>query len=187
MSKDLTIKFIDTETTGLDARVHEIISVGIVTVKGFHVVDEREFKILPQNITIADPVALKINKYSPHEWQGAVTQAEGARLLAPTLTLIEETDKQQKFNALSLAGHNVFFDLLFLYETFKRQNISYNLPKHVFDTYSLAYTILERRSPLKSYSLAGLCEHFEIKNKHAHTALSDARACAEVYLKLINL
>ena len=169
---DSVINFIDVETTGLDPLRHEIISVGIVSTQNLEVVSEREIKMLPTDISRADPAALKMNQYSASLWQDAVSQEEGAVSVGELL-------------GECIAGHNVFFDLLFLHETFKRHNINYKMPKHVIDTYALAWLIGHKTGQPRSFSLTKLCEYFAITNSNPHTALSDARASFEVYKNLL--
>ena len=84
------LAFIDTEMTGFDPDVHELIEVGVVLVDQdwtlgepvFTIVEEIEFKIKPSHIETADPVSLKINKYNEEEWQDAVTLKEGMNMLS---------------------------------------------------------------------------------------------------------
>ncbi|HEY9583251.1 MAG TPA: 3'-5' exonuclease [Candidatus Paceibacterota bacterium] len=189
-SRDYTLHFIDTETTGLDPRMHEIISFGLVRAKHitddvgnsrFEILDEREILLKPENLGNADPTALKINGYAPERWTGALSQIDGMNQIRDMLTELDEQD--QKVNRVIIAGHNVQFDLAFIQGACWREDIKYHLPRHVFDTYSLSHHMLT----LKSYSLARLCEHFNIVNKDAHSALSDARASLEVYKKLCQI
>ena len=57
----------DLETTGLDASQHEIIEIGcVLTTPSFEVIEKFEFKIKPERIENADPIAMKINHYNYH-------------------------------------------------------------------------------------------------------------------------
>jgi len=170
--------FIDTETTGLLPRVHEIISFGLIIAEDGQIIEEKEIFLKPEQLEKADPVALRINGYQSEKWSGALSQRDALSQIAELLTKVDE--KEQKVNTVTVVGHNVSFDLAFLYGSFWREQIDFLLPRHVIDTYALAKCNLGRRSN----SLSALCSHFNIRNERAHSALSDARACFEVYKRL---
>lgn|SRR3989344_2748704 len=185
------IHFIDTETTGLNHRVHEVISVGILEALetrtgeklSYEVVAEHEIKIKPERLDLADPVAFKINKFKPEDWADALTAQEALEVLGPILERPDANDP--KLNAVAVAGHNVHFDVLMLAAFFARFGVTWN-PRHALDTYTLSRKVLRGDIVLESYALRSLCEYYDIENEKAHTALSDARACYELYKKLMN-
>ena len=77
------------------------------------------------------------------------------------------------------------FDVLMLAAFFARFGVTWN-PRHALDTYTLSRKVLRGDIVLESYALRSLCEYYDIENEKAHTALSDARACYELYKKLMN-
>ena len=166
--------FIDVETTGLDAEVHEIIEIGLVIADNdFNVVSEFEVKIKPEHIETADPVALRVNKYNEDDWEGAVTRTEALQVLSA------------KAVDCIMVGHNVSFDSLFLEKAFRRLNIPNKMFYYKLDTLSIAFAVGANDPDIEHLSLHSLCEHFCIENKNAHTALSDARATFELFKKLM--
>jgi len=185
------IHFIDTETTGLDHRRHEVISVGILEVKevrtgerlDYEVIAEHEVKIKPERLDTADPIAFKINKFKPEDWADALTGQGAFEILGPILERPDANDP--KINDVSVAGHQVHFDVLMLAAFFARFGVTWN-PRHALDTYTLSRKVLRGDIVLESYALRSLCEYYDIENEKAHTALSDARACYELYKKLMN-
>lgn len=78
-----------------------------------------------------------------------------------------------------IVGHNVSFDLRFLESEFGRGGIVVPNAPYV-DTLSLA---LRMGSP--SRRLDETCAHFGIPLDHAHSALSDARATAELFVRCV--
>ncbi|MEI6316827.1 MAG: 3'-5' exonuclease [bacterium] len=175
--------FIDIETTGLDARMHEIIEIAVVRVKQiwnvgekpiFEKVFEWSAKIKPQNLGVADPVALKINGYIASDWSESVPLEQALREFA------EKTD------GAIMVAHNVAFDAGFLEENFARYNIANKMHYHRLDTVSFAYGLLRDTPEVGRYSLGELCKYFGIINEKAHSALSDARADFELFKKLMD-
>ena len=167
--------FIDVETTGLNAEVHEIIEVGVViSDNDFNVVSEFEIKIKPENIETADPTALRVNKYNEEDWQNSVSLAEAIQTLS------------EKTADCIMVGHNVSFDSLFLEKAFRKLNIPNKMFYYKLDTLSIAFAVGANDPDINHLSLHSLCEHFGIENKKAHTALSDARATFELFKKLLH-
>ncbi len=175
--KKHNLSFIDIETTGLNLVENEIIEIGCVIVDtSLNIVEEFELKIKPLHIKTADPVSLKITHYDPKNWEEAITLNEAIKILA---------DKTEN---TTLVGHNISFDASFLEKAFcdtgiKKKFFHY----HLLDTVSIAFTKLHDKSDIEKLTLHELCEYFNIKNEHEHTALSDARADFELYKKLMNL
>ena len=180
------IHFIDTETTGLSPYKHEIISVGVVDVDRdtLEIIAESEYKLHPEHLELADPVALRVNKYNSDDWQDAMSQIEGLRAVREHLVNI--FDGEQQADRSVIGGHNVFFDVAFINQSSLRHKLGEYLPHSLVDTQNLAKVLL-RSSALKSVALPVLCEYFNIDNERPHTALCDARASFEVYKKLLEL
>lgn len=170
------LAFIDVELTGLDLAKHEIIEIGcVITTPDFEVLEEFELKIKPERIEDADPVSLKINHYDPTEWKDAYSLEEAVKIFSG------------KVKDCIMVAHNVAFDSEFLDYAFSKIGIKNSMHYHKLDTISIAWAKLHRELDLEHFSLRELCLRFDIKNEHAHTALSDARATFELYKKLMEL
>ena len=132
---------IDTETTGLDAEKHEIVSFGGIVLIDHKIVETIEIKIKPAHIDTADQKALEINGYSPDKWQYANTQKEGAYKIADFI----ERHRDKIF-----AGHNLQFDIKFIQALGKNQNVYMSIPAMYpyIDTRDLC------RSMLSGYGLS---------------------------------
>ncbi len=184
------LTFVDTETTGLDPYKHELISIGIIEVKEtqseqgltHELLGEYEYKIKPERLDLADPIALKINKYTEHDWVGAIGRQEALAVVG--LHLIKPDQTEPKINDVIVVGHNVHFDVLMIGAFFREGGQGWN-PRHALDTYTLARKILRKDIDVESYALGSLCNYYGVDNEMAHTALSDTRACLELYQKLM--
>ena len=176
--------FVDTETTGLDARIHEIIEIAVVRVRQdwsdgekpvFTIVDEWSVKAQPENISSADSASLRINGYTVTGWEGATTIKNAL------------DEFSEKTDGAIMVAHNVAFDTGFIDTNFAKYGIPNKMHFHRLDTVSMAYAVLHDTPDVARYSLAELCKHFGIVNESAHSALSDARADFELFKKLMAL
>jgi DNA polymerase III epsilon subunit family exonuclease len=168
--------FLDIETTGLSVIDTEIVEVGgIITTPDLEIIEEFEFKIKPNKLENADPVSLKISGYKEEEWIEAYEIKDALEILS------------EKIKNCIIVGHNVAFDFAFLDFNFLKYNIKNPLHYHKIDTISISWAKLHKEKELIHFSLRELCLRFDIENKKAHTALSDARATFELYKKLMSL
>ena len=173
------IAFIDIETTGLDFLKHEIIEIGCVLArqdgKNLEIQSEHEWKVKPQKIESADPEALQINGYDPSQWVFAAD-------LGTALAELSDITAGAWF-----AAHNSTFDFAFLQKGFAENGVENKMDYHKLDTITYAIAKLENKPEISRYSLRALCDYFGVENVRAHTALSDARATAAVYQKLLEI
>ena len=103
------LAFIDTETTGLDTSVHEVIEVAIVKEHPDGRVEKWQSRIQPKNIEAAHPKALEVNGYTPEKW-GEAPYLEHVAIDIATM-----------LKGCVIVGHNVGFDLDFLQADFKKE------------------------------------------------------------------
>jgi DNA polymerase III epsilon subunit family exonuclease len=168
--------FLDIETTGLNFSVNEIIEIGCVVANPeLEVIEEFELKIKPEDISKADPVALKINHYDEKDWVAALSLEKALNIFS------------KKVKDCIMVGHNVSFDAGFLEYAFNKTEIKNSMHYHKLDTVSIAWAKLHNDPNLEHLSLHEMCVRFDIKNERAHSALPDARATFELYKKLMEL
>jgi DNA polymerase III epsilon subunit family exonuclease len=168
--------FIDIETTGLNLFKNEIIEIGcVLTTPDLEVIEEFELKIKPENISNADPVALKVNHYNAKDWESGLSLEKAMNIFS------------KKTKDCIMVGHNVSFDAGFLEYAFNKSEIKNLMHYHKLDTVSIAWAKLHNDPSLEHLSLHDMCMRFGIKNARAHSALSDARATFELYKKLMSL
>ncbi len=169
---------LDIETTGLDIQKHEIIEIGCILFsynekkQSFKIDDECVFKIKPERIADANKTSLKINKYNEFDWQDAIPLKKGLQKV------------MKKVKGRVMVAHNASFDYHFLDLACKAEQVDNTLHYHILDTLSMAYVRLQGTDATQ-LSLRFLCDYFSIENKKAHTALADAKATYELFVKLM--
>lgn len=154
-----TFTAIDFET----AERHHICAVGIVTVENGCITDEYYSLIQPPN-----------NKYSPYTIKvHGIYPSDTAN--SPKFNDIYPEIKKRLQNKIIVA-HNESFDRNVLKKSMLDNGIEYS-ELNVNDKWECTYKIFGKKLNL-------CCKDFDIKLNH-HEALSDARACALLYLKKI--
>jgi len=165
--------FIDVETTGLHDTA-EIIEIALVKT-GFFSTSVYTTKIKPLDLKNIDPVAAKINGYTPENWKDAPLPASVA-------------DDIAKFvSGCTLVGHNVSFDLKFL-KLFLSSYSEYN-PNKILSHRNICTMMLahEHLVPigLKSLSFDSIREFLGWTIRDKHDAYNDAMDCMRLYNTLI--
>ncbi len=177
------LAFIDLEMTGLIPGEHEILEIGLVLVEqaviegksSFKILEEFEIKTKPKHIERADPESFAINHYNDKDWEEAVPLRQALEIL------------MEKVTGSAMVGHNVSFDSAFLGFALAGEGMKNTMHYRRLDTISIAFAKLHTHEDVKKLSLRSLCEYFGVENKKAHSALADARATYEVFLKLMAL
>ena len=121
---DRLLAFVDTETTGLNPDIHEMIEFGVEMSNG----DFYQFKIKPQHIETASEIALKVNGYTPERWKNALEPKQAAAIIHEWLK-----------DAIVI-GQNVKFDVGFIKALLERESVIYDkgFLRHTGDTMTLA-------------------------------------------------
>ena len=178
------IVFIDTETGGLDPKYHSLLSIGLVQWENTKITRTKEILINDGELNVTD-AALAINKIdlSSHI-VNAITQEEAIQEI---LLFIEWSGNQKE--KITLAGHNVCFDIRFTRHLFESQNYNFEdyFSHRSIDTSSiLHYLYFAGKIDRKIVGSSDAFKHFEIEVKGRHTALGDAIATAELFTRLIS-
>ncbi len=171
--KDLTYVVFDTETTGLEPhRDDEIVQIGGVRIVNNRILRSEAFDRLVHPGRRIPPASTRIH---------GITD-EHVALAEPLLPSIA------RFHAYAggavLVAHNAAFDMSFLTKHRRELEVAFTQP--VLDTVLLAAHVFGADEML---TLDALADRFgvELPNQERHTALGDALATAEVFLKLVAL
>jgi len=162
----------DTETTGLNPKVHEVIEIGLIVVDSEDLSESDRFysKVAPERMEDADERALLINHYSWQSWIDAPAKEVVVDRLEPFFD--EHT---------IICGHNIPFDIAFIDAMFKSCNKGPLLYGGIIDTKRVAKQLNIKSA---SYRLGALCQKLGIDQKNAHSALSDVMANIELFRQL---
>ena len=162
----MTFTAIDFET----AIRHHICAVGIVTVENGKIIDEYHTLIKPPN-----------NEYNWHNIQvHGITERN--TLNAPTFDEIYPEIKK-RLQGKTIVAHNESFDRSVLQKTMAENGLDYSELK-IADRWECTMKICRASDKYPSGKLNECCAVDSIQLNH-HDALSDARACAILYLNNI--
>ena len=157
---------IDTETTGLDSEIHEMIAFGAIVMIGHDVVEKFEEK--------ASHEAMRINGYSDYTWRDSVGVDRAASLIDLFLTRHKD--------GISV-GHNLYFDRRFIEAFGMEHNVKLKISSPYLDTRDLCRAVLAPYG-LHSMRLDDICEFLGWKRRKAHSALSDCEDCVKIIQKM---
>ncbi len=169
------IAITDIETTGLSAKTHEIIEIGMVLVdqNTLEIIDTLEIKIKPEFPERGSARAFEVNGYNPEEWLEAVTLPEAMKLYA------------EKTKGAVFCAHNVTFDWSFVCEAFEKAGIECLLDYHRLDTLTMAWSKLGSKG-LTRMRLSSVCEFLGLEPEpEPHRAMNGAMSAYRVYKALM--
>lgn len=180
----MKILYTDTETTGLDPKKHDIIQIaGIVEIDDI-IKEEFNFTCQPFSYENIDQEALKVNGISVETLKTYPAPKETYRKLITIFNkYIDRYNKKDKFIP---AGHNVSFDVDFLFNFFKKNGDNYcgsYLDYHKLDSVTMGMILkIYGKEKFDNLKLKTIADYYKLEIA-AHDALSDIRASREVIKK----
>lgn len=158
---------VDIETTSLDSYYGEILEISAIKVKNNKVVDQ--FSEL-----------IKINEEVGY-FTTRLTGITNDMILreGKELTLVLQSFKDFVRDDI-IIGHNVNFDINFLYDSMK-ENLGIYLTNDYIDTLRLSRKVLPQ---LGHHKLDDLIDYFDLKVRNKHRALNDCILTNQVYIEL---
>ena len=158
----MTFTAIDFET----ATAHHPCSVGIVTVENGIIVDEFVSLIKPPN-NVYSPFTIRVHGIHPRDTANAKSFAQ----IFPEI--------QKRLQNRVVVAHNESFDRNVLVKSMALHNLDYDI-LNIPTRWECTVKIYKAKG-LKPTKLSDCCNAMNIALNH-HEALSDARACAQLYL-----
>lgn len=168
---ELTAVVLDSETTGLDVTIARIVQIGAVRVIQGQVHPHDTFLTLIQPGIPIPPASTAIHGID----DAAVQTAPSFATVKPQLDAF--------FGDAVIVGQSIGFDLAVLLRETRRIGARWR-PPHFLDT-KLLYAALDAAP--QERSLDDLLTALGVTIGHRHTALDDAQATAEIFVRLIPL
>ena len=173
--REASFSVVDLETTGLDPRTHEVLSVGVLPVDGGRIILGRSFYRTVRPLVAPDSRTVVIHGIRPADAAAACPADEVAR------ELVEQLSDR------ILVAHVADIERGFL--TPWLRDAGYQ-PGRVVDTDVLARLVIARRGgPLVQahVGLGAAAAHFGLPEHRRHHALGDALTTAQLFLATATL
>jgi DNA polymerase-3 subunit epsilon len=172
---DHKLFFFDCETGGLDPSKTDMVEVACVVTDptGRNILSEYHARVFPRRPVEAK--AASINGYNEEKW------AEDAVTIDVAMVKLLERAKDCLF-----CSHNTPFDWGYFSTAMLERGGRWRGDYHRIDTVALATPLLKAGKVI-DLKLGTLCDHFSIDKGEPHRAMSDARACHQLYLKLMDI
>ncbi len=158
----------DIETTGFSPVTNRIIEIGAVKVESGQITDRFSAFVNPQV-----PIPFEIEKLTGIS-DSMVIDADTIEVILPRFL--------EFVGDAALVAHNAGFDVSFIKENAKRQNIPFELT--YVDTVGIARTLLTGQA---KYTLDAVAKTLKISLENHHRAVDDAECTAEIFLKFIEM
>lgn len=179
----------DTETGGLDAQIHSILSLGAVVWDDGQLMDTFE-ELIEEPDLVAEPGALEINRINLE--QHRLHSVPPVEVMARFTSFLGRNFDRSNGDRISLVGHNVGFDVSFLRRLCRLAGVAYDdlFSHRVLDTAGITrFLILAGKLPLTGAGSTEAFEYFKIpiQTEKRHSALEDAKATAVLLNCLIDV
>lgn len=176
----------DTETTGLDRNLHDIVELSLYRLSDG---SQRTWCLKPSRYENITAEALRINRHKIEDLKHLTQYGkETYRSVAQVLPEVELWMMEDNVSADQriLLGQNPQFDLDFLSTLWKNNNAEASFPfgsrPFILDTRQIAVFLdLAFNEFHEFYNLGSLLAKYGIKNKKAHTAEADVLATKELF------
>jgi DNA polymerase-3 subunit epsilon len=179
--------YIDTETTGLDHKVNDIVQLAYIVEIDGEIKERGDILIQPVDYNAISPEALKIQGRTLEMLKGHL---EPKVAFDKFVTLLEKyINKFDRTDKFYICGYNVGFDLEFLKSFFTKMGCPYfgsYFNYKTLDVYSIV-KILEYLGEIKTkdLKLVTVCDAYSIE-LNAHDAQSDINATRFLFKMLVN-
>ncbi len=158
----------DIETTGFSPIKNNIIEIGAVKVAGGEIIDRYSTFVNPK-----EPIPFQIEKLTGIKDEDVMEAPEITKVLPEFLEFARDS---------VLVAHNANFDMSFILENAKRQQIDTDFT--YVDTVGISRMILKNQA---KHTLDAVAKTLGISLENHHRAVDDAAATAEIFVKFIRM
>lgn len=180
----MKLLFVDVETGGLDPNTHSLLSIGLVAVDDGVIKDKREY-FVKHNVYNVTAKAMEINNLDIK-----LIDKNGLSVYDVVNAIREFCNKNfGKVDKITVAGHNVAFDIKFLNHMFEKNFSSFNRFNHrTVDTSTLILAMSEAGmfGNNRVTNLDEALNFYGLNNNVRHSALGDAEMTANLYIAMVN-
>lgn len=175
----LRLVVFDTETSGLNPRTDQLLSLGAIALQAHEIILKDSFEAFFPAAAPPQPSSIQVHGILPSDAAQAPSEAQ---VLEGFLTYL---------GAAPLVGHHVAFDVRMLEQSMQAHAPRFRLLNHCLDTAHIAKRLElppHRRHQVnpRDYSLDALCERYDLTPSDRHTAWGDALITAQLLLKLLH-
>lgn len=167
---------LDCETTGLNPKKDEILSIGAVRIKKNKILMRKTFNIFVKPSKKITEESIKIHQIRPIDLQKAIEPKEAILQL---LDFIENRP---------IIGYYIKFDIAMI-SKYTKQYIGVSLPNHQIEVSSMYFKTRKRNSDYEFVDLKfdTIMKNLDIPELGKHDALNDALMTSMIFLKLRDL
>jgi DNA polymerase III alpha subunit (gram-positive type) len=169
---------LDTETTGLDPKLQEIIQFACVLCdNNLNKIKEFSFRVHPQHIQTASIDALNINGYDPSSWDPNFPNHKAA-----FMGLNDFLAKNNINGDIVIpVGQNIKFDMDFLTSSYEREGVLFPFSFTTLDLIDISKIwAYFRNVRLRRHSLKYLSTFTGIVNNNPHDAIADVETTLSI-------
>jgi DNA polymerase III epsilon subunit-like protein len=185
---DYSIYILDTETTGLDSRLYDVIEISLYRLKDNV---QKTWLLKPTNPNNFEAGALRINGHKIEDLRHETKQ--GRELYGDPNKVIVEIENWLMEDGVPAeqrlaVGHNVSFDLERLEQLWIKCNSrdTYPFGRRYLDTMIIElFKDYCKGSFSDHYNLGSIIKKYGVKNDKAHSAGADTKATKEVFMKQV--
>lgn len=164
---------IDTETTGLDIKEDEILSIGAVKIKDNKILTSQTFEVFLKNSKEISSSSIKIHRIRPFDLKDAKTTEEG---IVEFLNFV---------GSRPLVGYYLEFDVSMI-NRYTKEMLGITLPNRMIEVSEIYFDKSISLIPQGNIDLRfdTILKDCNIPNMGVHNAVNDAIMTAMIYLKL---
>lgn len=164
---------IDTETTGLNPKKDEILSIGAVKIKENKILTSQTFEVFLKNSKEISSNSIKIHRIRPFDLRDAKTTKEG---IVEFLNFV---------GSRPLVGYYLEFDVSMI-NKYTKEMLGITLPNRMIEVSEIYFDKTISLIPQGNIDLRfdTILKNCNIPNMGAHNAVNDAIMTAMIYLKL---